>query len=237
MGLDKRNQNTDSVLVTERVADAGLRWIKPPQQARSQETLDRILDAAEALIAEKGVDDTPISEIVSRAGSSVGAFYTRFGDKDALIHALYERFLEQAMATSDVALDPERWAGCRIGEILDSVVRFLVSIYREQRGLLTAFSIRTRTHAEFHARQERLSHYVSDQLCALLMARVDEISHPDPPVAVAFGLSMVFSTIESIVLFGEMRSGVLSFGDDALASELTRFYLAYLGVRDASPDA
>ena len=30
--------------MTER--DSGLRWIRPPQQARSQETLHRILDAA-----------------------------------------------------------------------------------------------------------------------------------------------------------------------------------------------
>ena len=31
-----------------------LRWIRRPQQARSQQTLDRILDAAEALVAENG---------------------------------------------------------------------------------------------------------------------------------------------------------------------------------------
>jgi len=224
-------------VVTARPTDPGLRWIRPPQQARSQETLDRILDAAEVLIAAKGFDDTPISEIVSRAGSSVGAFYTRFEDKDALIHALYERFLEQAMATSDVALDPDRWAGCGVGEILDSVVRFLVSIYREQQGLLAAFAIRTRTHPEFRARQERLSHYVSEQLCALLLARSEEISHPDPAVAAAFGLTIVFNTIESTILFGEMRSGALSFDDDQLATELVRSYLAYLGARAPSPDA
>ena len=66
-----------------------LRWIRPPQQARSQETLERLLDAAETLVAEKGFDDTPVAEVARRAGSSVGAFYTRFPDKDALLHALY----------------------------------------------------------------------------------------------------------------------------------------------------
>lgn len=220
-----------------RVPDARLRWIKPPQQARSQETLERLLDAAEGLIARKGVEDAPISEIVREAGSSVGAFYTRFRDKDALVHALYERFLAQAFATSDAALDPERWEGARVGEILGSVVRFLVSIYREQHGLLRAFSLRTRTHEEFRARQERLSHYVSEKLCALLLARADEISHPDPALAAAFGLTMVFSTIESTVLFGEMRSGVLSFSDDGLAAELTRSYLAYLGATGSEAGA
>jgi AcrR family transcriptional regulator len=213
--------------VTPSTAD--LRWVRPPQQARSQETLDRILDAAEALVTEKGFEDTPVAEIASRAGSSVGAFYARFQDKDALLHALYERYYEQAIATADAALDPRRWEGARIAEIVDAVVRFLTSIYREQGGLIRAFVIRNHSDAEFQARRERLSHYVSDRLSLLLLARCDEISHPDPARAAAFGLALVFSTLESVILFGELRSGALALSDDDLATELVRAYLAYLG--------
>ena len=119
-----------------------LRWVTPPQQVRSQETLDRILASAEELVAEKGFDDASIAEIVRRAGSSVGAFYSRFEDKHALLHALSGRFVEQAMATADEALDPTRWQGASISEILHAVVRFLVSIYREQSGLMRATSLR-----------------------------------------------------------------------------------------------
>ena len=50
--------------------EPGLQWVRPPQQARSQETLERLLDAAETLIAEKGFEDTPVAEVASRAGSS-----------------------------------------------------------------------------------------------------------------------------------------------------------------------
>src|SRR5262245_21079979 len=102
-----------------------LRWIRPPQQARSQETLERLLDAAEHLVGEKGFEDTGVAEVARRAGSSVGAFYARFRDKDALLHALYERYQQQAMATTDAALEPTRWADARIAEILEAVVRFL----------------------------------------------------------------------------------------------------------------
>lgn len=207
-----------------------LRWIRPPQQARSRETLDRILDAAEWLIAEKSFEDTSVAEIVRRAGSSVGAFYTRFQDKDGLLYALYERYLEQATATADDALDPARWEGHDIPEILAAVVRFLVEIYREQGGLIRAFVLRNHTDAEFRARQERLSHHVSLRLSALLLARPDEIAHPDPERAAVFGLTMVFSTIEGAVLFGETRSSQLTLSDDDLAAELVRAYLAYLGV-------
>ena len=214
-----------------------LRWVRPPQQARSQETLGRILDAAEALVAEKGFEDAPVAEIVRRAGSSVGAFYARFRDKDGLIHALYERFLEQATATADEALDPARWEGAGIAEILDSVVGFLVRIYREQEGLIRAFVLRNHTHPEFQARQERLSHYVSERLAALVLQRRSEITHPDPECAVRFGLTQTFSTVEDTILFGELRSGSLVLSDDRLATELARAYLAYLGVPVPSFDS
>ena len=206
-----------------------LRWVRPPQQARSQETLERLLDAAEHLVAEKGFEDTPVAEVARRAGSSVGSFYARFQDKDALLHALYERYYEQAIATADAALDPARWEGARIPEILAAVVRFLVSIYREQAGLIRAFVVRNHSDAEFQARRERLSHYVNERLSALLLARRAEIAHPQPERAAAFGLTLVFSTLESAMLFGELRSASLSLSDDDLAAELTRAFLAYLG--------
>lgn len=213
---------------------ADLRWVRPPQQARSQETLERILDAAEGLVAAKGFEDTPVAEVARRAGSSVGAFYTRFRDKDALLHALYERYYEQAIATADAALDPARWRGAAIPEIVDAVVAFLVAIYREQRGLIRAFVVRGNSDPGFRARRERVSHHVSERLSQLLLERRDEIAHPDPVRAAAFGLTFVFSTLDSTMLFGELRSGDLAIDDDELATELTRAYLAYLGTPVAS---
>lgn len=210
-----------------------LRWVRPPQQARSQVTLDRILDAAEALVAAKGFEDAAVAEIARRAGSSVGAFYARFRDKDALLYALYERYFEQAVATANAALDPARWDGVAIPTILRAVVRFLVEIYRERAGLIRAFVVRNHTDAAFRARQERLSHLVNEKLSALLLARRQEIAHPDPPRAAAFGLTMAVSAIESAVLFGELRSADLSLSDDELAAELVRAFLAYLGVADS----
>ncbi len=210
-----------------------LRWVRPPRQARSQDTLDRILDAAEALIAEKGFRDATVAEIARRAGSSVGSFYTRFHDKDGLLYALYDRYYEQATATADASLDPARWEGAGVAEILRAVTPFLVQVYRERAGLIRAFVQRNHSDADFQARQERLSHYVNERLSALLLARTGEIGHPDPTRAAAFGLTFTVNTIEGVVLFGELRSNALALDDDALAAELARAFLAYLGVSDA----
>jgi AcrR family transcriptional regulator len=218
------------VLIQDETRIPVLRWVRPPQQARSQQTLDRLLDAAEALVSEKGFDDTPVAEIARRAGSSVGAFYSRFPDKDALIGALNERFLAQAVATADAALDPARWQRATIGEIAEAVVRFLVEIHRQQRGLLRAFAQRMRVDAEFHARRERLSEHIATGLSALLLAHRAEIRHDDPQRAAGFALTMVFGVLEHTILFGELRSGVFAWADDDLSTELARAFLAYLTV-------
>jgi AcrR family transcriptional regulator len=204
-----------------------LRWIHPPRQARSQETLGRILDAAEALLAEKGFDEVGVADVVAYAGSSVGAFYARFDDKDRLLFALQERWVEQARATTDDALDPARWEGRGVAEILGSVVPFLVGIFREREGLLRAFVLRHYTDASFRESQDRLSDYVMGKLATLLLARRAEITHPDPELAARFGLGLVFDAIRSAVLFGEDHGRPLS--DAHLSAELTRSYLAYLG--------
>jgi AcrR family transcriptional regulator len=216
-------------------AQTPLRWIRPPRQARSQQTLDRLLDVAEALLEEKGFDDVGVAEIAQRAGSSVGSFYARFPDKAALLHALQERFADEGTATADDALDPARWEGAQIPEIVGAVVAFLVGIHRDRRGLLRALWLAQALRPEFRARATALSLHVSRRLSALLLERREEIAHPDPARAIAFGLWQVIASLRCAVLEPEESLAVRRVSERALPAELTRACLAYLGVR--SPDA
>ncbi|WP_163833547.1 TetR/AcrR family transcriptional regulator [Spartinivicinus ruber] len=58
------------------------------------ETVERILDAAEALFAEKGFAETSLRTITSKAGVNLAAVNYHFGSKKALIQAVFARFLE-----------------------------------------------------------------------------------------------------------------------------------------------
>ena len=63
-----------------------------PKQARSEASLQRLLEAAEALSRERDSrEDVSISQLTKRAKSSVGGFYARFKDKYELLLALHER--------------------------------------------------------------------------------------------------------------------------------------------------
>ncbi|MEY1661769.1 TetR/AcrR family transcriptional regulator [Isoalcanivorax beigongshangi] len=68
-------------------------------------TVERILDTAEELFAQKGFAETSLRAITSRAGVNLAAVNYHFGSKEALIQAVFERFLGPFCASLDAALD------------------------------------------------------------------------------------------------------------------------------------
>lgn len=67
-------------------------------EQRRAKTRERLLDAASAVIAEKGPDATSIEEIVAAAGVSRGTFYNYFPTTDDLVGALNLRSTEVFLA-------------------------------------------------------------------------------------------------------------------------------------------
>jgi AcrR family transcriptional regulator len=106
----------------------------PPRQTRSQETLHRILDAAEHVLEEKSFSEATLAEIMQRAGVTVGAFYRRFPDKDALIHHLDERFFAELYERADTVLDEQRWRGEPLEAVLRGFAVEAVKLYRARAG-------------------------------------------------------------------------------------------------------
>lgn len=213
-----------------------MRWIRPIRQARSQHTLERLLDSAEALIEDKGFDDITVAEIAARAGFSVGAVYSRFHDKQGVLHSLQDRFVDEANLTTDDAFDPARWQGAGIEEIVRELIVFLVEIHRERRGVLRELLGRTKSEPSMTERKERLVAHVGEHLESLLMARAERIGHPNPVSAIRFGLRLVLSTLEQAILFDETGAYGIPNSDEQLAKELTRAYLAYLDLVEPSRD-
>ncbi|MAM87434.1 MAG: TetR family transcriptional regulator [unclassified Hahellaceae] len=56
------------------------------------DTVDKILDAAEMLFAERGFAETSLRQITSKAGVNLAAVNYHFGSKNALIQAVFARF-------------------------------------------------------------------------------------------------------------------------------------------------
>jgi len=63
---------------------------------RAAQRVQRFLDAAQAIIIEKGSTDFTVQEVVARSKTSLRAFYQHFSSKDELLLALFDRTISQS---------------------------------------------------------------------------------------------------------------------------------------------
>jgi AcrR family transcriptional regulator len=98
-------------------------------RADAQRNRARILEAAAALFAERGLD-VSMEEIAKGAGVGVGTLYRRFADRDALIDALFEEKIHAiaTIATESLAIE-DPW------EALRSFILRVATLQARDRGL------------------------------------------------------------------------------------------------------
>ena len=208
---------------------------RPPRQARSQASLDRLLAAVERVIAERGVARLTVQEVARRAGLATGTLYTRFENKDALLRTFTVAFFGRARRTADSLLDDTRWRAMAPAPLVAAIVRVLVKSYRAKRPLLRALYLYVRTHpdTEFQAEAAAFNGDFVRRLTGLLLQHRAAITHPSPERAVLIGLLIVDAAAKETILFGDGRPPDLSVADDELAATLTGLYCDLLGLVEA----
>jgi AcrR family transcriptional regulator len=107
-------QNTDALASTpadeptwkQRAVERSTRAAK----LRAEQRVQRFLDAAQVIIAEKGSTDFTVQEVVDRSRQSLRSFYQHFDGKHELLLALFEdalsRATEQIRAAAQGQADP-----------------------------------------------------------------------------------------------------------------------------------
>jgi AcrR family transcriptional regulator len=76
-------------------------------RARAEQRVKRLLDAAFALIDEKGTTEFTIQEVVDRSKQSLRGFYQYFEGKDELLFALLEESIREALEDLRSAVEAE----------------------------------------------------------------------------------------------------------------------------------
>ncbi len=128
--------------------------------ARRQQTRLRLLSAAAALFAEKGVQAASVEEICDRAGFTRGAFYSNFDTKDELCLALVRYWGDLLLETTRKALSEipqtqitEHTFGDVIGKIL-AVVDVVLNV--DDEWVLVRMELRLYAHRNPAVRQALL---------------------------------------------------------------------------------
>jgi AcrR family transcriptional regulator len=203
--------------------------VSEPKQDRSERTQERLLRAAESLILEKGLADASVPEIARRAGSSVGGFYARFADKDALLRALEERFFGEMEERVARLADAGRWGDAPIATIAGACAAELVHVFRERRNLIAAFLHFSTRDPELLADAIRFRAATAERIAGLLLPRRQELRHPEPRLAIDLGVQFAFALMLQLVIVGDVHAGGRTLRDGELVDEIARNFLAYIG--------
>ncbi|AQT81007.1 hypothetical protein B1R94_19715 [Mycolicibacterium litorale] len=105
---------------------------RAPVQARSRQTVARILDAAATIADEHGVDAVTTRAIADRAGVSYPSLYRFFADRDAILDELMERHCAEIDARCVAA--ERTWRITSIAELLNNELDLHVDYYRRHPG-------------------------------------------------------------------------------------------------------
>jgi len=196
------------------------------RQDRSVATQDLLCDAAEEILREGGLTLCTVQEVAIRSGRSPGSVYRRFGDKDGMIEAVIERYLERTLAASNTNLR-QLIAKCPdLSSRIKGLVDGGVIGYRRDGRLVEAFreaaamSSNTRLQEQFN--RTRRATFDLLKLRALEGCS-SEIVHPDKERAIEFTIAMLAGAIESI-----MRARTVAISDRTLRTELHAMLLSYL---------
>jgi AcrR family transcriptional regulator len=186
-----------------------------------------MLDAAESLIAEGGLEALTVDAVVRRAGTSNGSLYARFGDRLGLLAAVQDRFLDRlgelqgrqagAIAQAD---------GLR--QALEATAESFIDTFVEHRNAFDAFMLQTLSIPAFRERGSQATRASAAELARALDNCAEEIAHPTPAVAVDFVFRTLFALATQLVMFPEEEATGKVIDRDAWIAETTRLLHAYL---------
>jgi AcrR family transcriptional regulator len=109
-----------------------LRTRRVPTQARSRETVQRILGAAEAIVSEYGADAATTRAIAERAGVAAPSLYRFFSDRDEILDALLESMLRDLDAHVEEV--EQTFAGTTVEEFIRLEIEVHVAYYEQHPG-------------------------------------------------------------------------------------------------------
>lgn len=188
--------------------------------------MERILDAAEHLIRERGFDNMTVAEVVQRSDSSVGSMYARFRNKLGLLQAVQARYHARMEGAIKEAFDEAR-DEC-LQDAVERVVRVLCNHLLDEPELFRAFVLEAVFDPRVRAQGEQANSNRRKNLTEVLLVHRAEIKHPDPELAVRWFYTLCMAVLRERITFGEGAELSGAFADETMIQELTRTVSCYL---------
>lgn len=201
--------------------------VRLPRQDRSRATFERLLDAAQELLERDGIDGTSMAAVAQRAGSSIGALYTRVPDKTTLVRAVQLRLVERQLSSVRELARADPQGDAPLDEIIGHLLAMVTTTILADAGLLRAIIVQGMRDPVMRERVNFGLDSLTRLLADILRRHADEHMHPDPELAADMVVRTVSGVVQQVILLERPL-------DEDLAGELQTLVLRYLG---ATPKA
>src|SRR5262245_20551970 len=176
--------------------------VRPPKQRRSQQSLERVIEASQRLLEEKGFEGFTIQDVSQRADVSVGAIYARFGNKESLLRAVHQAAMESITPEHEAVAAVDGKPAKAAREVIVDAVWTVAGIFRGNEKLLRAFMHLGAVDAEISRRGSESSIDLARQFATTVLAHRKEITHREPELAVDVAFRMAYCTFARQVMYG-----------------------------------
>jgi AcrR family transcriptional regulator len=147
---------------------------RAPQQARGQQRVDTILDAAEGYFADVGYDAATTNRLATLAGVAVGSIYQFFPNKEAILQAVVGRYRTDALRRLDEALGADVSA-LSVPEIVSRIIDVAIAMGVKHKGFVSTVLTHVNAGPIFLSGQQFRSDLVQ-RISSVIGARAPQIA-------------------------------------------------------------
>ncbi len=199
---------------------------RKPRQARAEETVAAILEAAAQILEGGGLAAFTTNAVAERAGVSIGTLYQYFADQTAVLHALAERELRAVLQRVAEALrsDSEPTVEGRVRAMIRAIIGAFRGRQRARKAVLQAIL------------SQGDGGEMMSPVAAFIRHAGENIGRGPQSVFATLSPEQIF--VVSRALMGTIRAAVLEeqpfFKARSFEDEMVRLVLAYLRAASGS---
>lgn len=193
---------------------------KRPQQQRSRQMVDTLIEATARTIARHGLDATTTPLIAETAGVSVGSLYQYFDGKEALIAALLDKLARDVtqMLNQRVVLTEQ----VTLQDMVRTSIRLTLALMHNDEGLYLEIA-RNWHRLPVHRVADTLEQHVMEMGRIYFLKHLHDYPIPDLQVRLFVAYNSVLFTL---VRFISQERALLT--EDEVVEGLTAMVTSYL---------
>ncbi len=194
---------------------------REPRQKRSIDKKHRIMEAAMALFARKGIHQTNSKEIAAEAGVATGSFYSYFPDKHKLLNDVLEIYLNDHFER--IWNHPPPWESPTPRQLIPFFIENLLAAYDVAPGFHRETHVLRYSDPEVKALYDRETERELKQIAAALETFKDQMRVDDVEAAAIVIHSAAENLAHKIKFMGTLD-------EQRLIGEFSEMVYRYLAV-------